>query len=400
MEIIKILLFFNIVIISAFVSYNAFFLIPYIFFKIRRKKNVVGDKKNVNEYAIIVPAHNEELIIGELIDSVKALNYPADKYELIIIADNCTDNTEKIIRDKGGQCYVRTDSIKKGKPYALEWIFRQIDLNKYDGFNIIDADTIVDKNYLKEMNNKMGSGSTAIQGYFGIMNPDQSWLTRLMVIPGILKFKIRYSCKDKMGLSCPLMGNGMCFSKKIIKNYGWDAFSITENWEYYVKLVLNDYTVSYAEDAIIYSHAVTELSHGETQRKRWFKGRLGVLKEYSRTLLCQGLKNRNIKLLDSLFETALPSYSMLFSWSIILVLVAGSINIFEEALDGFLVWGFLLVAVQCFYFLFGLIVARATIKTWIMLVFVPIFLLWKLIVTAKGIFGFRDRAWEKTERKL
>ena len=174
-------------------------------------------------------------------------------------------------------------------------LLKMTDISTSFGSPIIDADSTMHKDYLKSLNEKLKGGSDAIQGYFGIMNPEESWLTKLMTIPGVLKFKIRYACKDKIRLSCPLMGNGMCFSRKIIKEYGWNAFSITENWEYFIKLFLKGHLVSYAEDAIIYSHAVTKLSHGEAQRKRWFIGRLNVLIDYYKPIFHRLIKTFDIK---------------------------------------------------------------------------------------------------------
>ena len=400
-NIIKCFIIANAVVISFFVAYHLLFLMCYVFFRLtRRGASQPSSTPKYNKFAIIVPAHNEELMIGDLVESVKDLDYPKNRYTLIIIADNCTDKTEEIVRKKGIQCFARTDSNKRGKPYALNWILKRIDVDRYDAFSIIDADTIVHKDYLKGMNKKINDGAEAIQAYFDVMNPDDSWLTRLMVIPGILKFKVRYFCKDILGLSCPLMGNGMCFSKNIIAKYGWNAFSVTENWEYYVQLLNNNYIVRYAEDAIIYSHAVSALSQGEAQRKRWFKGRFGVLFDYYKELLSNSLKFKSIRLLDGLIEVLLPSYSILFSWSIILLTITGFVSLLWINLSNILLWIIVLGLIQAAYFVNGLIMAKAPLKTWIALFYVPIFLVWKTFVTFKGLFGLRNKVWEKTERKL
>jgi cellulose synthase/poly-beta-1,6-N-acetylglucosamine synthase-like glycosyltransferase len=393
------LLIVNSSLLSLFVGYHLFFLILYPFVRLKKKPRTASDTK-YNKFAIIIPAHNEEMLIRDVLQSTKNLLYPTDKYQVIVVADNCDDRTAKIVRDMSIECFERYDSEKKGKPYALEWIFQQIPAHTYDAFVIVDGDTLVDKHFLNAMNKKLNEGAEVIQGYFGIMNPEDTWLTRSAVIPGILKFKIRYFCKDFIGLSCPLMGNGMCFSKMIIENYGWNAFSITENWEYYTNLVLNNHMTSYEEDALIYSHAAISLKQAETQRKRWLKGRLQTVMDYVPQLIVSGVKERSIVRMDAAMELILPSYSMLFNWSILSLLLVVSLWILGMRSSFIFSWLLALAAIQLFLFLGTLIVSEAPLRTWISFCYMPIYLAWKLVLTVGGICTFRDRRWRKTNRHI
>jgi len=375
------------------------FLVLYPVFKIigKNKSQKITTKKQ-NKFAIIIPAHNEELMIGDVIDNVLLVDYPREKYDLIIIADNCTDRTAEIARKKGVDCYERKDNVKKGKPYALDWVLRQLNIDSYDAFTIIDADTFIDKTYLNAMNEEINRGAEAVQGYFGVMNPDETWLTRLMAIPGVVKFNVRYYCKQAIGLTCPLMGNGMCFSKNIIKKYGWNAYSITENWEYYLFLVLNNHNVGYSSGAVIYSHAVTSLKHGEVQRKRWLKGKLKLIRQYVPALLIKGIKEKNLKMIDAAFELILPSYSMLFNWTIGILIVSVILSLFNILDLLFIEWLLIVAISQVIHFLMGLIINREPLKTWLSLAYVPVFLLWKTLITLKGVLSIRNDTWEKTSR--
>ena len=121
--------------LSFFLIYNYLWLFISLF-----NKNANADKLEgtLNRFAIIIPAHNEELVLGPLIDSAIKLNYPSELYDVIVIADNCSDLTEQIAKEKGAICYVRNDPSNRGKPFALNWIFRQIDLDMYNGFVIIN----------------------------------------------------------------------------------------------------------------------------------------------------------------------------------------------------------------------------------------------------------------------
>lgn len=399
----KIITFFlalNGLLISLFVGYHLLFVILYPIIRWKKaKQSVASSVEKYNKFAIIIPAHNEELFIGDVLQSSKMLNYPLELYEIIVIADNCTDKTAQITREMSIKCLDRQDSRKRGKPYAIDWAFKQIDLNNYDAVVIIDADTLLDRNFLYAMNRKLNEGAEVIQGYFGIMNPDDTWVTRLAVIPGILKFNLRYFCKDFSRLSCPLMGNGMCFSKIIISTYGWNAFSITENWEYFAKLVLNNHIPAYSGDALIYSHAVTALKHGEIQRKRWLQGSLQTAIEYVPKLLVNGLRERKIAKLDAALELVLPSYAMLFNWTIISLVALSALWALDLQTFSLLVWFLSLALAQLGLFALGLIMGKVPFKTWMSLIYIPIFLIWKFIVSVKGMFGFQEREWIKTERK-
>ena len=97
------------------------------------------------KFSVIVPAHNEELVIGPLIDNLTSLNYPKELYDVFVIADNCTDSTASIARAHGALVYERTNHEQKGKGYALEWFFAKLynSPKKYDAVVIFDADNLV-----------------------------------------------------------------------------------------------------------------------------------------------------------------------------------------------------------------------------------------------------------------
>jgi len=365
----------------------------------RRKSDLLTMKPSrMRRFAIVIPAHNEESIIGEALESAKAIEYPGDLVEIIVIADNCTDRTAAIVREAGIRCEERTDDVHRGKPYALEWLFRHIDLFRYDAFVIVDADTRIDRHFLPAMNEKLEAGAEVVQGYFGIMNPEDSWLTRLSIVTGAIKFRLRYSCKTILGFSCPLMGNGMCFGRDVISRYGWDAFSLTENWEYYSKLVCDGYVPTYQGSAVIYSHAVIRLSHGEVQRKRWVRGRIQTSLNFVPRLFAMSVKRKSFIPLDAAIELLLPSHSMLLNWSLLCLFISLGL--------GYAGWEFptlelvlaVNIGIQLGIFALGLVMSRASAKTWASLPLVPIFLAWRMFVTVKALFESRKSEWEKTNR--
>jgi cellulose synthase/poly-beta-1,6-N-acetylglucosamine synthase-like glycosyltransferase len=355
-------------------------------------------KKVETRFAILIPAHNEELLIGGLLESIFNVDYPRDLYQVFVIADNCSDNTAKISREVGAQCLERMDEVKRGKPYALEWALTQIDLDQFDAFNIIDADTTIDTAYLRGMAKALSNGAQAIQGYFGVMNPDENWLTRLSILPGILRYKLQCPGKELIGLSCPLAGNGMCFSAEVIKKFGWNAFSIAENWEYYAILTLEGYVVVHEGDAVIYSQVANTLKEGKTQRTRWLKGRIDTVRRYWKRLLSKTLKSGSVRYLDVLIELIRPSHSMLFLWTFVFFVVCAIGWLFFSFSNELVIASAVILLILVSIFLLGLIVQRAPLKTWFSLGMVPFYLIWKLLVSIKGLLSIGDKSWVRTKR--
>lgn len=391
---IVILLFSGNLLLTLFVCYLYFWLLV----SIRYTKPRAAEAPGFAKFAIVVPAHNEELVIESLLQSVRRLDYPSEWFDTIVIADNCTDRTEEIITQFGAPCLVRTDPLRRGKPYALQWAFQQLDLRKYDAFVIVDADTTLDAQFLKGMNAALHEGHEIIQGYFGILNPDETWLTRLMVIPGVLKYRYRYRGKKRLGFSCPLMGNGMCFARRVIEQYGWDALTLTENWEYYIKSVLRGIFPTY-EEAYIYSQTAPTTREGRTQRLRWLKGRIQCVRAFLPVLLKTSLAKRDPRILDCAAELLLPSISMLCNAGIFLFLLSLGSALFLPGAEACLLWSTLLLVGLVAYFLFGMLASRAPKEAWLALAKVPVFLGWKFLTTLHGFLTIRQRDWIKTRRQ-
>ena len=188
-------------------------------------------RPGLTRFAVLIPAHDEERLIAQTVRSLRESDYPSERCTVYVIADNCTDRTAEIAAAVGAQVLIRVDTHRRGKPYALAWAIEQIELNTYDAFVVVDGDTVVDRRFLAVMDVHMRRGAHALQGYYGVLNPEENWVTRLGAIPAAVKFRLHFPGKITVGLSCPLAGNGMCFSREVIARFGWNAFSLTENWE-------------------------------------------------------------------------------------------------------------------------------------------------------------------------
>lgn len=143
--------------------------------KKKKKKHYPATKS----FAVLVAAHNEEQVIGALMENLKQLDYPEDLYDVFVICDNCTDGTAQIVREHGLNACVRTNADLRGKGYAIEWMLKYLWKlpRQYDAVVMFDADNLVDRNFLLEMNDDLCNGSRVIQGYIDTKNPEDSWIT-------------------------------------------------------------------------------------------------------------------------------------------------------------------------------------------------------------------------------
>ena len=128
-----------------------------IFGWIKRKEEDASSFPPEKKFALVIAAHNEELVIAHIIDSLFRQNYPQHLYDVFVIADNCTDKTAEIAKEHGARVFERENKKERGKGYALEWMFNNIFAmeDKYDAVSVFDADNLVSSNYLMEMNKQL-----------------------------------------------------------------------------------------------------------------------------------------------------------------------------------------------------------------------------------------------------
>jgi len=306
-----------------------YFILAFFGFKRKsEKKNYTPTKK----FAMIVAAHNEEVVIGKLIESMLNQNYPRELFDIFVIADNCTDNTAKIARKYGVYVYERFNKEQRGKGYALEWMFDKIFKMKkqYDAVAIFDADNLVSKNWCKEINSKMLEGYKVVQGYIDSKNPNDSWISASYSIAFWTQNRMYQLARSNVGLSNQIGGTGFAIDIDILKEFGWGATCLTEDLEFSCKLILNGEKVGWAHDAIIYDEKPLTLKQSWVQRRRWMQGFTDVASRYFFKLLKKGLKERKWFVLDCALYVIQPFFTLMIGISTILSFIQSMIpsNIF------------------------------------------------------------------------
>lgn len=259
-------------------------------------------------FALIVAAHNEETVIQDIIHSLKRLDYPNQLYDIFVIADNCTDKTAAKSRAAGAIVYERFSKSKRGKGYALEWMFDKIFKmdKKYDAVIIFDADNLVSRNFLKEMNKKLCEGFKVVQGYLDSKNPHDTWITGAYSVAFWTSNRMFQLSRQNLGLSNQLGGTGCCIDTEILKELGWGATCLTEDLEFTCKLVLNGHKVGWAHDAVVYDEKPLTLSQSWWQRKRWMQGYADVASRYFFKLIKKAVKELDFTAFDCALYSVQP----------------------------------------------------------------------------------------------
>ena len=258
--------------------------------------------KKDHRFMAIIPAHNEEAVIANLIESLKNQNYNKELYDIYVIADNCTDNTAKIAKEAGAIVYKRFDETKKTKGYALKWFLKQkIEENApYDAFFVFDADNIVHPDFIKNMNKKLCQGEDVVQGYRDIKNPTDSWITAGYALFYWTMHRFYHLARYNLGLSPLLNGTGFMVRFDVVKPQGWDTVTLTEDIEFSLKRIIKGKKLGWATDAICYDEQPVGFKQSWSQRSRWTVGHMQCIKEYTKQLAVATKENKTMMNFDGL----------------------------------------------------------------------------------------------------
>lgn len=279
-----------------------------------------------HRFALLVAAHNEESVIGELVESLKTLDYPAELFDVFVVADNCTDKTAELAKASGAYVWERFNTEKRGKGYAMEFAFEKLFAmeNTHEYFCVFDADNLVEKDFLIRMNEKINEGYSAVQGYLDSKNPTDNWLTFSYSLWYWINNRVAQLSRGNLGLGCRLGGTGFAVSSKLIREYGWGATCLAEDTEFTLKLALNDIKVGWAHDAVVFDEKPRQLGTSIHQRQRWMQGLSEVATRFVKPLFEKGIKERSLSALHMLmnfWSDTLYPLSAIFFWAVYILTI-------------------------------------------------------------------------------
>ncbi|HUN71740.1 MAG TPA: glycosyltransferase family 2 protein [Steroidobacteraceae bacterium] len=348
-------------------------------------------------FDIVVPAHDEAQVIERTLASLAALDWPADRRRIHVIADNCMDPTADIARRCGARVHERRDEQERGKGYALRYAFN---ISKREGWAqaivVVDADSKVSPNLLEAIAVRLEGGEHAVQVHYGVLNPLDSWRTRLMTIAMECFHTVRSRARERLRVSCGIRGNGWCVTHELLTRVPYGAFSLTEDLEYGIELGRSGYRVAYADEAHVLGEMVSGARAAGRQRQRWEQGRSRLVRAKIGPVLRCALGRRSRVCADLALDLLVPPLS-----AVVLLVIA----FLGAALGAFLphpadlpwVWAALACWVALIlYVARGWQLSGVGARGCLDLLRVPVFLAWKLSVS----IGSRAAvAWIRTERE-
>lgn len=261
------------------------------------------DAPEDKHYAVLISSRNEQAVIGNLVKSLKNQTYPSRLVDIWVVADNCTDQTAQVCRDLGCHVLERFNKEQVGKGYALKYMLNHIrgeGLDQvYDAYFIFDADNIVDKNYVSEMNKAFNQGFDAVTSYRNSTNTSENWVSAGSALWFIFQSRLLNSGRSVLGNNGWIGGTGFMFSRKVMeRNAGWKFHLITEDVEFTMDCILNGDHIGYCHTAVFYDEQPVSFKQSWDQRVRWSKGFLQVFRYYGLSLIRWTVRERDLSAVD------------------------------------------------------------------------------------------------------
>jgi cellulose synthase/poly-beta-1,6-N-acetylglucosamine synthase-like glycosyltransferase len=339
--------------------------------------------------AIVIPAHNEEILISRCVTSVLESAGRSSRTRVFVVAHNCTDRTAEAARRAGAEVLVFNDPAARGKGFALSHGFEHALNGEAHAVMVIDADSVVSRNLVSEVKGLLANGAQAVQCRYEMESPTEKTSGRLAAVAFRAFNVIRPRGRERLGLSAGIFGNGFTLTRSLLSEVPYGAFSVVEDLEYHLNLVLARKRVQYLDSARISASLPASKQGENVQRSRWEGGRFHAARTWTWPLLKQVVRGK-LRMAEPLLDVAgLPMAYGVFALLLALCIPVTGIRIYAVAS--------LLVVVL------HVLAAAASgpdfLKTLGFLAMAPIYIVWKLRLLPSVLRGSAgNAAWVRTNR--
>lgn len=240
------------------------------------------EAQTFQRFAVLIPTHNEERVIGPLLEGLKNQKYPRHCIDIYVACDACTDRTKDVALHYGTFVLERNDPEHPGKTHNVRWALSKIPLTEYDAIAMFDADNLAHLLFLPKMNDYLEAHPEAevIQGYLETKNPNQSWITRMCALAYWYANRFWQPARTNWGMSATFGGTRFVIRTSCIRRLGWNLKSLTEDLELGTQVVLSGGRVHWNEWAIMYNEKPLYYRASHHQRTRRMQGHSFVLWHY------------------------------------------------------------------------------------------------------------------------
>ena len=281
------------------------------------KPGVPGEP--TRRFRVLIPAHDEERLIGATLASLAAQRYPRDRYEVHVVADNCTDGTAVVARQHDVEVHERTAPEAPGKGPALEWLMDRLTTRDtaVDGIVFVDADTIVDPDFLPEIDAAMADGATVVQGHYAVRDAGSTPAIAFRAAALAARNYLRPLGRTRIGGTAGLYGNGMVFAPSALRGHRWSDH-LTEDAELQLELLDDGVKVAFAPRARVEAEMPATTEAAQTQHERWERGRVELTRRYVPGLVARAARGGpagRIAYADAALDMAVPPFSVVIAGS-------------------------------------------------------------------------------------
>ena len=351
-----------------------------------------GERPSVT---VLIPAHNESAVITSTLKNLK--QELAQEDNVLVIADNCSDNTADLVREQGYNVVERFNDTERGKGFALDHGLTQLEATPPEQIIILDADCLIDRKTVDGLLATVEKTGRPVQATYLLSLPDNPGPTDYVsAFAFLVKNRVRPQGLHVLRQPCLLTGTGMAFPWKTIRNAPLASGNIVEDMQLSLDLALEGSPVSFLPNSLVRSVLPGQREAAVSQRTRWEHGHLNTLLTQVPRLLRGSIVQRRIDLLSLALDLAVPPLALLVMlWGAVFGVTA-LIAAFKIAVVPFTIMAItgilLFVAIGISWFRFG----RSTLPKE-KLLSIPLYVLWKIPMYVKYIFQ-RQSAWVRTER--
>lgn len=337
--------------------------------------------------AVVVPAHNEEALIGRCIRSIVSSTRVG--VELLVIAHNCSDRTAAEAESAGAKVLVLNDPDRRGKGCALSYGFASALAGASQAVLVIDADSVVSPGLIAAVRKRFLTGAQAVQCRYEVYNAEENHRTRLMALAFHGFNLIRPRGRERLGLSAGILGNGFALHRDVLSRIPYGAYSVVEDLEYHLALVQAGIRVEFVDTATVSGEMPGSKHAASTQRARWEGGRRRMMRNWAPRLAADSLRGR-----FRLLEPLLDLLSAPIATEVCLLLVALCLPV--EWLRIFALAG---LAALAFHVAAAAACGSGLLGTAKVLATVPGYILWKFRILPEVWRSSRaDSSWVRTAR--
>jgi len=346
-------------------------------------------------FLVLVPAHDEEDVIGATLAALDRVAYPADRRRVVVIADNCADRTAEVAAKAGATVLERTDPDRRGKGNALNWALDELSRldPDADAIAILDADCLPTPDWLTVLAARLAAGASAVQASYVVANPGASTQTALRSAAFALINTVRPMGKDRLGLSCGLLGTGMAFRRGLLERHRFNPDSLVEDSDLHLRLVAAGERVTFAPEVAVRSAMPTSRQAIGTQQRRWEGGRAQLIRDWTLPLLARGLRRFDPVRIHAGLEPLVPPQSLLALAHVGLAALSALVrSVTARRLAA------LNIAMQTLFILGGLRLTQAPRGVYAGLLAAPLLVARKLRLLGGLLVRGAPRSWERTAR--